>query len=241
MTEPDLTPRPPAELPAVSDATPSKRKKAGYGAILVLILTGLGVLLYTTLSGASLFFLNVDEAVERRDDLGTERFRIQGITVPQSIDRHADILDEATGERATAVVFQIAFNGEVANVVHRGGLADMFADCLPVILEGRWAFASEDLFTDLSNDSSNDSSKNRELFQAELPHYFLSSEMLVKHDNNYIPPDEDEENAGDNNYAGDNPAQDNPAQNNYKQDNPDRIESAVRSQSFDPLGGCPQA
>ncbi len=215
MPEPDLTPRPAKELPATAKPRHLKRKRAGYGAILVLVLAGLGVLLYTTLSGASLFFLNVDEAVERREDLGTERFRIQGITVPQSIDRQADILNEATGERATAVVFQIAFNGEIANVVHRGGLADIFADCLPVILEGHWASVSEDLFNDLF--------KDRESFQTELPYYFLSSEMLVKHDNNYIPPDEED------------------ADDNYKQDNPDRIESAVKSQSLDPLGGCPQA
>ena len=201
--EPDLTPRT-LDEPVQEKRKLSKRRKAGFGIILAGLLAGLGFLLFTTLSGASFFFLDVDEAVERREDLGSERFRIQGITIPNTIIRDADVVDFRTGERVTALTFSIAFNGQVANVIHRGDQADIFQDCLPVILEGRWV--------------DDDAGELERVFGSE--YYFASSDMLVKHDNNYIPTDSLEE--------------------DYSQTNPERIDDAVGAADLDPLRGCPQ-
>ena len=215
MSQPDLTPTHletdlnNAKKNAEKNANkkPKTFKKYIYGAILVAILSGLGVLLFITLSGASLFFLDVDEAIQRRDSLGEQRFRVQGITVPRTINKKADI-SLSTGERTTATSFQIAFNGESAYVIHRGDLANIFTDCLPVILEGRWVASG-----------ANSSTVNG------AEYYFASSEMLVKHDNNYVLPEE---------------ANQNQADQTYKSTNSARIDEAVGSSSNDPLDQCPQ-
>lgn len=202
MSQPDLTPASPPVLPEKPPKT--WQKKTLYGGILAIILAGIGFLLFTTLSGASLFFLDVDEAVQRRDELGSERFRVQGITVPQTINKQANITNPATGEREVAVAFQIAFNGEIVNVIHRGNTANIFTECLPVILEGRWVM----------------SDKNASVVGG-ASHYFASNNMLVKHDNNYVPPDDNSE-------------------SNYNSENPERINEAVGALNTDPLSSCPQ-
>ena len=75
----DLTPRDDAEAPAHSP-----RKWFAVAAV-VAVIAILGFVLFKFLSDSSLFFLNADEAVEQRDDLGDDRFRIQGTPVPGTI------------------------------------------------------------------------------------------------------------------------------------------------------------
>ncbi len=212
MTEPDLTPtESPLNLESVGETTSKKKgtkKKIIYGVVLAAILSGFIVVLVITLAGEALFFRNVDEAVSLRTKLGDERFRIQGITVPDTIDKKADIVLE-NGERVVAISFQIAFNGATANVIYRGELAAVFTNCLPVILEGHWS----------------ESGENSSVFKAgDDGYYFDSREMLVKHDNNYILPENDDlENV------------------KYKSENPNRIDDAVGEiNNHDPLSKCPQ-
>lgn len=200
MNKPDLTPIVP---PVKPEAQSGKwKKRTIYSTILVAILAGLAVLLVTTLSNASFFFLDVDEAVSRRVELGSERFRIQGIIVPETRNANVDIQNPDTGQRVTATVFQIAFNGEVASVIHRGDTGNIFTDCLPVILEGRWVDSGENISAVRGDD-----------------YYFSSTEILVKHDNNYIPSEADE---------------------TYSSQNPERVDEAVGSSNQDPLNRCPQ-
>ena len=139
-------------------------------------------MVYTTLSDSSLFFLDVDDAVERQESLGQDRFRMQGIIVPDSIDITAELRDLETGEQESVVAFRVAFNGESTGVLFRGKPAELFANCLPVIIEGQWKLGQSQSYFGEN-------------------YYFLGDDMLVKHDNNYKPSDGE----GDNSYRQENP------------------------------------
>lgn len=155
----DLTPREAQEEP------PNRpRRWLAIGAV-VLIVAVLGFVLFKFLSDASLFFLNADEAVEQRDDLGDDRFRIQGTPVPGTIT-------ETTVEFEQAVAFSIAFNSAVVDVVHVGSPPDLFQPGVPVVLEGSWVQGQPAEIEEFSS-GANDG------------YYFASTHMLVKHENDY--------------------------------------------------------
>jgi cytochrome c-type biogenesis protein CcmE len=102
---------------------------------LVAVVAALVVIAVQALGEASLFFLNADEAVEQRDDLGTDRFRLQGSVVPGSVD-----------ETVEGVDFQVVYNDVAVDVVHRGDPPELFQPDIPVVLEGNWSgavFASD--------------------------------------------------------------------------------------------------
>lgn len=98
--------------------------------VVVVLLVGVaGVVLWKGLAEATLYFYNVDEAVEQRTDLVDDRFRIQGTVMPDTIV-----------EVGTVLEFDITFNGVVASVEHTGGSPPaLFREGMPVVLEGRWA------------------------------------------------------------------------------------------------------
>ena len=155
----DLTPR-----PAPEGQPKGPRRWLAVGAVVVIVAV-LGFVLFKFLSDASLFFLNADEAVEQRDDLGDDRFRIQGTPVPGTIT-------ETTVDFEQAVAFSIAYDDTVVDVVHVGSPPDLFQPGVPVVLEGSWSEgtpAEVDEFDGGANDGF----------------YFASSHMLVKHDNDY--------------------------------------------------------
>lgn len=122
----DLTPR-----------TSATRRRRGLPAalILVVVVGALGFVAIKALGDASVFFLNVDEAVDDRDDLGTDRIRMQGTVVDGSVD-----------ETDEGVAFQVEFNDVTADVVHRGDPPELFQPSIPVVIEGHWdgeVFASD--------------------------------------------------------------------------------------------------
>ena len=80
-----------------------------------------------SLGSATLFFYNADEAVANKDDLGTDRFRLQG-TVEEGSVRQSD-------DRVEFVVF---FGGSEVDVVHEGDPPELFQPNIPVVLEGNW-------------------------------------------------------------------------------------------------------
>jgi cytochrome c-type biogenesis protein CcmE len=101
----------------------------------VVVLVAFGVLLYQGLSNAATYFYTADQAVARRADQGTRRFRIEGAVVAGSVH-----------QAGIAVDFQIANNGVTVDVVHTGGQPELFQDNIPVVLEGAWSgsvFASD--------------------------------------------------------------------------------------------------
>jgi len=122
----DLTPR-----------TKETRRRRGLPAALVLVavVAALGFIAVKALGDATLFFRNVDEAVEQRAELGDDRFRMQGTVVDGSVDETDD-----------GVSFQVEFDGVTADVVHRGDPPELFQPGIPVVLEGNWdgeVFASD--------------------------------------------------------------------------------------------------
>ena len=114
----DLTPR-----------TAEGRRRRGVPAaiILVVVVAALGFIAIKALGDASLFFLNADEAVDQREDLGTDRFRLQGTVVEDSVDETDD-----------GVTFEVEFNDVTVDVVHRGDPPELFQPGIPVVLEGHW-------------------------------------------------------------------------------------------------------
>jgi cytochrome c-type biogenesis protein CcmE len=96
--------------------------------VVLVVLGGLAFVATKALGDATLFFYNADEAVERRNELGDKRFRLQGTVVDGTI------VDVGEG-----VEFVVTFNGAEVPVVHRGDPPQMFEADMPVVLEGRWA------------------------------------------------------------------------------------------------------
>lgn len=117
----DLTPR------SADAARPSRpRRKWGAVVVLGLLLIAAGFIIRQALGTATQFYYNADEAVHKRVDLGTKRFRVQGTVV------------DAPRPTADAVVFTIAFNGEHMVVRHTGSEPALFKKGLPVVCEGHW-------------------------------------------------------------------------------------------------------
>lgn len=124
----ELTPRTAPDDTTGGSSTPHRRRSLwAYGA-LVVVLIGLGVVVWQGLTSASLYFYNADEAVEQRADLGGKRFRLQGTVLGDSIEAN----DEG-------VEFAVAFNGVEVDVHHDGDPPELFQPGIPVVLEGRWA------------------------------------------------------------------------------------------------------
>jgi cytochrome c-type biogenesis protein CcmE len=117
------------------DLTPQDRAQARTGTRSVrnwLIMGALGlvagVVLFQALTSARVFFLNVDEAVERRETLGDDVFRMQGT-----------VISEPETEPGGALLFTLAFGGEEAQIRHIGDEpSNLFRLNEQVIAEGRW-------------------------------------------------------------------------------------------------------
>ena len=94
----DLTPRTSAD----DGGRPLRRRRRRSPlavALLVLLLGALSFVVFRGLTNATLYFYNADEAVERRDELGDRRFRLQG-------EVQDDVVETDVGAR-----FTVAFNG----------------------------------------------------------------------------------------------------------------------------------
>ena len=97
-----------------------------FGAIGLIVLA-LGFLLVKGLGNATLYFREADEAVAQMDNLGTKRFRVEGIVVEGTV-----------AEKDGAVTFQIEQNAQRITVTHRGDPPELFQPNIPVVLEGRF-------------------------------------------------------------------------------------------------------
>ncbi len=173
----DLTPVDTAAASTSAAATPARRKRKLISWALVLVaFAGIGYLLYRTLDDASLFFLSVEKAEAQREDLGDRRFQLHGTPVPETIQVF-------TSNQQTFVRFSLAGNDSAVEVMHVGAPPDLFQPCVPVVLRGRWEDAP------LSSNSPKD-------------YHFSSTQILVKHDNDYTLPEVGDE-AGAEDYGAD--------------------------------------
>lgn len=133
----ELTPRTgPHATADVPVPARSRRNPVVYG-VLLLVVLGLGVVVWQGLTSASLYFYNADEAVAKREELADERFRLQGTVLGETIEQ-TDI----------GVDFAVAFNGIRVPVRHQGDPPELFQPGIPVVLEGRWADTGDQFESD---------------------------------------------------------------------------------------------
>jgi cytochrome c-type biogenesis protein CcmE len=120
----DLTPREPTRTPVEARRRRSYRN--------VVILTGLalvlGFVLYQALASARVYYLNVDEAVARHDELARQNFRMQG-----------EVIATDGTDTGGALLFTMAFADATAKVRHVGDEpSDLFGVGQKVVVNGYW-------------------------------------------------------------------------------------------------------
>ena len=94
----------------------------------VVIAAALGFLLLRAVGDATVYFKTADEAVAERAQLGTHRFRIEGLVVPGSVrDRAGEVDFTIRGQQ-----------GATVDVVHKGDVPELFQPDIPVVMEGRF-------------------------------------------------------------------------------------------------------
>ena len=189
MTE-DTAAGPPADAnldltPRQVDAAPSRNKRVLPMLVLAVVVAGLGFVLLQTLGSAALFFYNADEAVGRRDELVEQRFRLQGTPFGDPIA----VVVQRNGMSEVGVAFPVSFDGTVVDVVHVGSPAELFQPGVPVVLEGTWQTGLP-TGVDQIKQGANDG------------WHFASTEMIVKHDNDYRNDNEERlDDAGSGGFA----------------------------------------
>ena len=136
--------------------------------VIVAVVGGVALLVSNLLGDAALFFYNADEAVERRDELASQRFRLQGTPLDHAV--------HAFWDDRPVLAFPVGFDGAVVDVVHTGDPPELFQPGVPVVLEGAWR--------------QGPSPGPR---AATDGWHFASDRMLVKHDNDYRNRDDYDE------------------------------------------------
>ncbi|HIM66810.1 MAG TPA: hypothetical protein EYM46_09645 [Acidimicrobiia bacterium] len=131
---------------------------------LVLVVVAVVFVLLRTLGDASLFFYEVDEAVDRRVELGDDRFRVVGTPKPGFVDTELD--------GRAAVVFTLCVAEVSADVAHMGDPAELFQPGVPVVLQGAWVVGTPPGIGGLTS-------------AADDGWYLRTDHMVVKHDNDY--------------------------------------------------------
>ena len=101
------------------------RTRLRLGIVIALVCGGLAFLVLQGLGNATTYFRNADEALAERESLGTDRFRLQGTVVPGSV-----------AQQGEQVGFTVEYHCARVDVVHRGDPPELFADGIPVVLEG---------------------------------------------------------------------------------------------------------
>jgi cytochrome c-type biogenesis protein CcmE len=104
-----------------------RRRAWPWIAAVVILVGGIGFVISRALSEATQFYLQADEAVARHDEMGVRSFRLEGTVVEHSVQKTDG-----------GVVFRVAANGTEVTVDHVGDPPQLFQDCIPVVVEGRW-------------------------------------------------------------------------------------------------------
>ncbi|CAN5753431.1 hypothetical protein BH23ACT2_BH23ACT2_00520 [soil metagenome] len=119
----DLTPR----RPDTGSRRSTGRRWGAVGAL--VLLAGSLVFIAVQARGASLFFLNADEAVAQQGELGDSSFRLQGQVSGTPV----------RGEGNEPTRFTVTYNDIDVDVRHTGSEPALFKEGLPVVAEGRWS------------------------------------------------------------------------------------------------------
>ena len=118
----DLSPR----VPRVAQRSRSKWPAVTVVVILAAVVVGLIWFLVSN----STSFEEADAAVEKRDELGDQRFQLLGSPLDNTVD--------ITLDGNEAVAFTVQFDGVLVDVVNIGSPAAQFQAAVPVVLEGNW-------------------------------------------------------------------------------------------------------
>ena len=149
----DVTPR---EASTRTAAGGSTRKYLAIGGVILLV-GALALVLFNGLTDAALFYYNVDEAVAKHDEIGDQRFRMQG-----------NVIDGTIHETDGGVSFVIAYGDTQVDVVNSGAPPELFNAEIPVILEGQFdgaEFHSDEIL--IRHDSSYDEKNQDRVKQAQ--------------------------------------------------------------------------
>jgi cytochrome c-type biogenesis protein CcmE len=117
----DLTPR-----QAVPTAGRNKRK-IGPVVVLAVVLVISGVLVFQFLRNATVYFCNADEVGVRQGCSGDQRFRLQGTVAAGSVKPDGDRLS-----------FSVSYGGATVPVDFTGAPPELFAEGIPVVVEGTY-------------------------------------------------------------------------------------------------------
>ena len=111
------------------------RSRLRLGIVIAIVCGAMAFLVLKGLGDATTFYRNADEVVAKRDQLGTKRFRLQGVVQPGSIrDAGAD------------VEFVVEYHCATVAVRHEGTRPSLFKDGIPVVLEGAFASTTSRVF-----------------------------------------------------------------------------------------------
>jgi len=94
---------------------------------IVIVVAAIGFLVLKGLGDATVYFLTASEASDQKAELGTRRFRVEGLVT--------DTVRPVAG----AVEFEIISAGVRVQVAHKGDPPELFKAGIPVVLEGRWS------------------------------------------------------------------------------------------------------
>lgn len=92
-----------------------------------LILAGLGVLVYSGVRSAAVYYVTVSELRARGKEAYGVPVRVAGNVVPGSVRREG-----------SSLFFVLAEGGARLPVTYRGVVTDLFRDGAPVVVEGIW-------------------------------------------------------------------------------------------------------
>ena len=112
--------------------TVEKRSRARLWIVAGIVVVAIGFLVFQGLGNATLYFYQADEAVERQDELGEKRFRLEGVVVPGTVEQDGN-----------GVAFEVVNNDVTVDVVHEGDPPELFQPDIPVVLEGRFVGNAE--------------------------------------------------------------------------------------------------
>jgi cytochrome c-type biogenesis protein CcmE len=110
----------------VTAPRPRRRRRWGAAVVLAVVLTGGAIVLFQGLSNATVYFCNANEVDQRTDCTADKRFRLQGSVDAGSVEKSGDVLR-----------FTVSYGGATVPVRYQGDPGGIFAENIPVVVEGR--------------------------------------------------------------------------------------------------------
>jgi cytochrome c-type biogenesis protein CcmE len=137
------------------------RSRLRLGIVIAVVCGALAFLVLQGLGNATSFYRNADEAVAKRSELGTKRFRLQGIVKPGTIEDAGD-----------DVAFDVEYNCVSVPVRHNGTRPPLFKNGIPVVLEGHFTgtagvFESDRIIVRHTNEYRTEESQRAEATEKE--------------------------------------------------------------------------